>query len=433
MHSFCCAFLLSITNLQAGTADGHPLQSPEFRLFLRESGSVSLYILAQNNDFALKVLRGRPCSGTIAFALTAAWFLQLQPVERLLMKNGSVYRRELTINDTKKLNEICRQLPDYVVSYLNARASNCRLSTRIAYAGDLVIFFNFLCETNPVIASDGPRSIPMDILDQLTFEDINEFQAYLDHGIRADGHMFTNTEAAKARRMSSIRSFFKYEYSHGYLKNDPTAGAERIRLKKDKMIERLNVDEVHTLMDSVINMRVTKTEQPFCKRTNLRDTAILTLLLNTGIRISELVGLDVDDVDFKEMSVYVIRKGGKPDRVFFNDTVAGALNDYIEAERPVYLPSKDEKALFLSNRKQRMKIRSIQEMIKKYGASALPQRTTLSPHKMRKTYGTALYDQTGDIKLVADVLGHDSVDTTARHYIDSSTEHKKRAAGVKTY
>ena len=105
---------------------------------------------------------------------------------------------------------------------------------------------------------------------------------------------------------------------------------------------------------------------------------------------------------------------------------------YISAEFPMGT-EKEEQALFLSNRRQRMGVRSIQEMLKKYAETAIPQHVKVTPHVLRKTYGTALYDETSDIRLVADVLGHNSVDTTAKHYIDMSTEHKKKAAGITPY
>ena len=350
------------------------------------------------------------------------------------MADNSAYRKEQARAYGQKLDAICQNLPSYMVSYLNAKASNCRISTRIEYASDLALFLEFVRERNPLAKDTEARDIPLELLEQMTFEDINEFQAYLDHGTRDDGHAYANREAAKARRMSSLRSFFKYECSHNYISHDPTVGAEKIRLRKDKMIERLGTDEVYKLLDVVENSKLSSSKQKtFCEKNKLRDTAILTLLLNTGIRVSELVGLDVRDIDFDEMAIYVVRKGGKTDRVFFNDAVKAALTNYLESERPAFVSSPNEKALFLSGRRQRMQVRSIQKMLEKYGREALPMRHSVSPHKMRKTYGTALYDQTGDIKLVADVLGHESVDTTARHYIDDKTEHKRRAATIKTY
>lgn len=351
------------------------------------------------------------------------------------MHSSTDYHYQTALRNNQKMDHLYQALPSYVCSYLNAKASNCRASTRLAYAGDLVIFFTFLSEKNPILKGKKTNEVPLDLLGSLTFEDINEYQAYLDHGIRADGHAFTNSQSTKARRMSSLRSFFRYESTHGYLKNDPTAGAERIRLKKDKMINRLNNDEVCQLMDVTEHSRLkTNREIKLSQRTQLRDTAILTLLLYTGIRISECVGLDLNDIDFDSQSMIVIRKGGKPDTVYFNDTVAGALKDYIDLERPSYLGTeKEEQALFLSNRRQRMGVRSIQEMLKKYAETAIPQHVKVTPHVLRKTYGTALYDETSDIRLVADVLGHNSVDTTAKHYIDMSTEHKKKAAGITPY
>jgi site-specific recombinase XerD len=173
-------------------------------------------------------------------------------------------------------------------------------------------------------------------------------------------------------------------------------------------------------------------QQKILQNTRYRDYAILTLLLRTGIRVSECVGLDLSDINFKEMSMCVVRKGHKEHILYFDDVVEDALMDYIQFERPKYIESDKEKALFLSNRKKRLAVRSIQEMVDKYAKVAVSNKK-ISPHKMRSTYGTALYNKTGDIRLVADVLGHSDINTTAKHYAASEDAHRRMAAKIDPY
>ena len=156
--------------------------------------------------------------------------------------------------------------------------------------------------------------------------------------------------------------------------------------------------------------------------------AIVTLLLGTGIRVSECVGLDIEDVDFKNYGIKVVRKGGSEMIVYFGDEVAKALIDYIEGDRQNVTPiAGHEHALFLSTQRKRIGIRAVENLVKKY-SSLVTSLKKITPHKLRSTYGTNLYQETGDIYLVADVLGHKDVNTTRKHYAAMQDYNKRKAA-----
>lgn len=342
------------------------------------------------------------------------------------------YYQDRLVKENEKLQSLKQTLPDYAVSFLNAKGVSCRTSSVVAYAFDLHLFFQYLQQHNPSLRDTAIKDIPIEILENLTFEDINEYQAYLQHGIRDDGHIYTSNEYTLSRRMSCLRSFFKYQVIHKYLPNDPTQGAERVRLKKDKTIDRLSVNEAQSMVDAVENVRISGRAKKFREKTKYRDTAIVTLLLNTGIRISELIGLDIHDVNFRESQLTVIRKGGKRDTVYFNDETSSALMTYIELERERYI-GEDDKPLFYSNRKRRIEVSTVQKMLREYGRTALPETERIYPHKFRKTYGTLLYEATGDIEEVSSTLGHSSIATTSAHYIDKSEHNKRHAGGLNLY
>ena len=163
------------------------------------------------------------------------------------------------------------------------------------------------------------------------------------------------------------------------------------------------------------------------KKTGTRDLAILTLLLGTGIRVSECVGLDLNDVDFDNQRLKVRRKGGYEDLVYFGEEVADALQDYLkERNRIIPLPGHEE-AFFLSMQNRRLTVRSVENLVKKY-TSRVTTVKKITPHKLRSTYGTTLYQETGDIYLVADVLGHKDVNTTRKHYAAMKDENRRKAA-----
>ena len=160
----------------------------------------------------------------------------------------------------------------------------------------------------------------------------------------------------------------------------------------------------------------------------MRDVAILTLLLGTGIRVSECVGLNTDDLNFEENSMFVTRKGGKEMILYFSDEVASALKAYLAERKDVQPLPGHEGALFLSLQRRRITQRAIENLVKKYAAIAAPLKRKISPHKLRSTYGTTLYNETGDIYLVADVLGHADVNTTRKHYAAMSENRRRMAA-----
>ena len=196
----------------------------------------------------------------------------------------------------------------------------------------------------------------------------------------------------------------------------------------EKEIIRMEPNEVAVLLDEVEEgSGLTKKEMSYHKKTGTRDLAILTLLLGTGIRVSECVGLDLNDVDFDNQRLKVRRKGGYEDLVYFGEEVADALQDYLkERNRIIPLPGHEE-AFFLSMQNRRLTVRSVENLVKKY-TSRVTTVKKITPHKLRSTYGTTLYQETGDIYLVADVLGHKDVNTTRKHYAAMKDENRRKAA-----
>ena len=172
---------------------------------------------------------------------------------------------------------------------------------------------------------------------------------------------------------------------------------------------------------------LTKKEMSYHQKNGTRDLALLTLLLGTGIRVSECVGLDLNDVDFDNQRLKVRRKGGYEDLVYFGEEVAEALQNYLEERKAVIPLPGHEEALFLSMQNRRLTVRSVENLVKKY-TSRVTTVKKITPHKLRSTYGTTLYQETGDIYLVADVLGHKDVNTTRKHYAAMKDENKRKAA-----
>ena len=143
--------------------------------------------------------------------------------------------------------------------------------------------------------------------------------------------------------------------------------------------------------------------------------------------MSECVGLDVQDVDFRNGGIKVTRKGGSEMIVYFGQEVEKALLDYLDIRDGITPVAGHENALFFSTQRKRMGVQAVENMVRKY-AREVTTTKKITPHKLRSTYGTALYRETGDIYLVADVLGHKDVNTTKKHYAAMDDERRRRAA-----
>lgn len=351
------------------------------------------------------------------------------------MAKDSAYYIEKNKNLRLRLAELLEALPIYVREFLEEKEDK-NPNTAVAYAQDLIVFFEYMIDFCPEAKNLAIKDIPIELLEKLTYRDINEYENYLDVNkpqVSGTKVHAMNTRSI-ARKMSTLSGFFKYACEHDYFQNDPTRGAKKPNLKNiDGPIVRLNSDEVRDFLELIKTSAVKSEHQrKILENTQKRDFAILTLLLNTGIRISECIGLDVSAVSFEDNSILVYRKGGKEQYVYFGDAVAETLQDYIINERPNYIENDEEKALFMSTRKTRLAIRSAQQMVKKY-ADKLFTNKHITAHKMRSTYGTALYNITGDIRLVADVLGHNDINTTAKHYAATEDERKRMAASINVY
>lgn len=345
--------------------------------------------------------------------------------------NTKTYQEQVYIDYTLRLREILNTLPPFAKDYFRAIEPRTSAKTRISYAYDIRVFFRFLIENNPVYHDYTMDQFHPNDLDKIDPMDIEEYMEYLKVYKNDEERQIVNSEVGLARKMSALRSFYLYYYKHQIIQTNPTLLVEMPKLH-DKEIIRLDTDEVVKLLDFVENCgdQLTGQKKVYYEKTKYRDLAILTLLLGTGIRVSECVGLDLQDVDYKNHGIRITRKGGKQMTVYFGDEVADALLRYMEMDREhaVTLPG-NENALFLSTQHKRMGVQSVENMVKKYARQIAPNKK-ITPHKLRSTYGTALYRETGDIYLVADVLGHNDVNTTKKHYAAIDEDRRRKAANA---
>ncbi len=341
------------------------------------------------------------------------------------MKERS-YFESREISCIERLNAIIDALPYYVQEFFVGVELQTSALTRLNYGYDLRVFFDFL--SKKIFRNKSICDIELRDLSMLEASDIEYFLSYLSH-YEINGKNERCTETGKARKLSTLRAFYKFFFNRNKL---PANTPAKVTMPKihEKEIIRLDtngeVDEIGDMLYAVeTGNGLTKHQLAFHNATKLRDTAIVTLFLGTGIRISELVGLNIDDIDLKTNSFVVTRKGGNRAVLYFNEQVEKALSCYIDS-RPKGEGNANT-ALFLSLQNKRISTRTVQELVKKYAKIITPLKK-ITPHKLRSTFGTNLYKQTGDIYVVADCLGHKDVNTTKKHYAAITDDIRKKAA-----
>lgn len=350
------------------------------------------------------------------------------------MAGSNQYREEIDANRIIKIRGILRELPQACSDFLSGIAVSTGTFTRLAYAIDLKTFIGFLYHERVYYSQKKPVLWDDQDFDHLKQSDLIAYTEYLTYYLKPTDDVsvpnkeYVNHELAIKRKLCTIRSFYDYLYKNQRISSNVT---ELVPLPKvhEKPIIRLNKDEMAKMLSMAQSGdQLTKTQQKYQKITARRDFAILSLFLGTGIRVSECVGINLNDVDLENNAFIVTRKGGNQVVLYFPPEVAEALADYLQERLETEALPGHENAFFLSLQRRRITQRAVQNLVKKYAAVAAPLKTRISPHKLRSTYATNLYNETGDIYLVADVLGHTSVDTTRKHYADMTDARRRMAA-----
>ena len=339
------------------------------------------------------------------------------------------YTEQQNIKYKKKLNELLDILPDFCTQYFDSLEFNKQPRTKVAYAMDIKGFFEFLIECIPKFSSYAMKDFKPQDLEKIDGTDITRYLRHVKL-YKKNGRDITNSESAAKRKLCALRRFYEYYCRYEIISLNPTIKVDMPKIH-EKAIIRMEPNEVAEFLDNVESgNKLTKTQLQSHEKLKTRDLALLTLMLGTGIRVSECVGLDLQDIDFKNNGITVTRKGGNQMVVYFGEEVENALKTYLYTTRKQTVPlSGHENALFLSTQRKRMGVQAVENMVKKYAREVTPNKK-ITPHKLRSTYGTALYKETGDIYLVADVLGHKDVNTTKKHYAAIDEDRRRQAAGA---
>lgn len=327
------------------------------------------------------------------------------------------------LKNMQKIGKYLQNLPEYCYDFFTGIENNTSSLTRVNYAMDLSVFFDYL---EKYVLKKPKMEITLDDLSSLQSRNIENYLSYLSYYQNEENKMQKNSERGKARKLASVRSFFKYLFNHDMIASNVASRVETPKLHNKEII-RLEKDEVERMLDAVQSPTTfSERQKHYNKNTQERDNAIVTLFLGTGIRISELVGLNVEDFDFSQNAFKVTRKGGNQTILYFSKEVADALQTWLKKRETLPL-DESENAMFVSLQNKRICVRAVENLVKKFARESTPLKK-ISPHKLRSTFGTNLYRETKDIYIVADVLGHKDVNTTKKHYAAISEDMRKSVA-----
>ena len=338
--------------------------------------------------------------------------------------NRISYYEKRDLKNMQKIGSYLSTLPDYCYDFFTGIENNTSSLTRVNYAMDLCVFYDYL---EKHVFKKPKQDITIKDLDTIQSRNIENYLSYLSY-YEIDDKLQKNSEKGKARKLASIRSFFKYLFNHDLISANVASKVKTPKLHNKEII-RLEKDEVKRMLNAVqAPTTFTERQKNYNSNTKIRDNAIVTLFLGTGIRISELVGLNVEDFDFSQNAFKVTRKGGNQAILYFSMEVAKALQDWLEKRS--YLPlDENENAMFVSLQNKRICVRAVENLVKKFAKEGSPLKK-ISPHKLRSTFGTNLYRETKDIYIVADVLGHKDVNTTKKHYAAINEDMRKSVANI---
>lgn len=323
-----------------------------------------------------------------------------------MLKNESNYHEQERDKYSLKLSEELDNLPKFVRDFIRSIEQSASIKTRVAYVYDLKEFIKYVSKVH-LNGDTSVHKVTLEDIDNLSIEDIEIFLSTFTDRLK---------RATIKRKLSTLRKFYKQMQKRGRLSSSSALLVDMPKLRSER-ITILDDNEVDSFISVIRNgSGLTSHALRFHKRTKERDLAIVYMLLGTGMRVSELVGLNLSDINLEKRSLRVIRKGDKEAILFYSQEVMDVLQEYLILQSKIIPEAGHEGALFLSLKNMRLTTRSVQYLVEKYSNIAIKVKK-ISPHKLRSTFGSQIYKETGDIKLTSDLLGHSNSQVSEEYYV----------------
>lgn len=318
-------------------------------------------------------------------------------------------RLEKENNAKMKMDKKLNDLPEIFTAFydwMDAREKS--YTTMDNYINHVSEFMNFFIEKT--------HSGKKDFYKRVSDTDIEKYMVFIRRKI-VNGEEITVGDDIRAAKWSSLNTFFKFLSQKKYIDDNPMLLTERPRVKTQHTITYLTPNEIESIFQRIRKEAKIKTKN--------RDACILAIGLTTGLRVSAIVNINIEDIDFKTRTIKVIEKGRKTRNIKFSDNLRNFLTLWI-SDREMYFEGKDNGPLFISQKKNRMSVDVVQEIVKKY-TSHIDKHIT--PHKLRSSAAMNLHGAGVDILTIASILGHENVSTTQR-YTKAYDEDQQKATNI---
>lgn len=314
------------------------------------------------------------------------------------------------INYAKKIETLLDELPEFIRDFIYNFGSADSYITKFEYTKDILDYMRYIVNYIPDYSEKQIRELTIKDIENVPVLDINRYFTLLLGGGSDDG-LKPNTVKRRRATLSSMYSFYN---TAGLMGKNPVAATKPIKIPEKSVIYLTN-DEQRLLLNTI--MYGTNLPEGVAKKHNKyaeRDTALFTLLLDTGLRVSEMLSSDIIDYDLKACSVIVRRKGGDMDTVYYSDECASYLADYFDSQRAKYRLSDLEIPAFTTLYGERLGVRATEVLVKKYIAACMPEKIMLiTPHKLRSSFAMSFYEASDkDILLLQERMHHKSITTT---------------------
>lgn len=323
------------------------------------------------------------------------------------------------------LKEYTDQMPQFVGEYIIEYYNGESINTQIGYAIDVRVFLNYL-KLEVLDGVENIKDITVKDIDNLRVTHLMRFKQYLKEYTqecttpkgRPVTRVYKNSAYGINRKMSAVRGMFIYLYKTEQIKENITDKVDFAKLHH-KIKKRLTSQETCDLLDVIFAGEKYYEGRKLSeyKRRKIRDIAIFTTYLGTGIRVSELINLNIEDLDLSNNTIIVTRKGGDQQEIFLPYQVKEAIEDYIDYAENVEGRDMDKGVLFVSRNKKKFTAAGVEKLLKDYCHTVgitNPDKTR--PHALRRTFACQLLEDGVDIKMVAELLGHKNIEVTHKYY-----------------
>lgn len=309
-------------------------------------------------------------------------------------------------NISKNIIIMSELLPDCCQSFLMETGTEMASTTRLAYARELNWFFDHLIEYNSYFCDKNKKELTINDIKKISSQDISRYLTVCkDAGLM---------ERTLARKRASLSRFFTFLTNNRQIDFNPVNAAVKVKIHQSDEVTYLDINEQIDFINAIESgNKLTDGQQKYHDKYKLRDSALIILLLDTGMRVSELNGINIHDFDFDNCSVIVSRKGGNLQTIYFSDDTREILQEYLASQRTKFPELTGDSPFFTTITGKRLSVRSIEVLVKKYAISAVPGKgSKISPHKMRSSFAMEFYGATKDILALQRKLGHKNITAT---------------------